>query len=635
MIASAFFLITRIKIQNSEYVNNVDNFVMYLSNKNDITELNKTEEQKMKTISTMLVLLSAVCLGEMSLQNKDFSFKQNTNNTTFTTDARPSEFSLKAEPAVGGEPGRWKPTTGPVAGEQVNLWEPVTEIEDGSVYMIRCAENPNLYWDLTGGSLNNGTQVQLYDLNYSQAQKFYFKKSFEENGKVSYQLSPLYSFDKVLRFENKTENSILKIDDEKYSFSDVDMNLYSDKIYFTPSVTAGRFYAHTRFANSANSGDTYVSVQAASSGNKVKIKDSSLPSNRFIYSWEIIKTDYVGLNVGNKTYIDGTNEFRYVAKVPHPGRYVIETRTYGGVELDTYLRLNRDSTDTQVACNDDGGEGRNAKIVYNFTANCTDEHSIFVRGYNNNYHGYCYVILRPEKTIYLSSVFDYGHNDHDYTSHVNQAKPYLRNMGYFPVVQTNMHPDNLFYGTDWEGTRKVVRDYYIHRDHGSPRSAGYYNGKSAITISSNDLPSFVGTGVVAWVMCSGGNEYYSGISGHCPARQSVINGAQYSFGFRSNIYTLSGDIFVKKFCEALQTRDLESSIIYASQAAIAAHPSWTDDGIRAPSLFLNGGATEYRYTINSATAGDYTRATINYQHQNKKEPPLLDQSTKSRQSLEL
>ena len=549
----------------------------------------------MKVISTMLVLLATVCLGEVSLKNKDFSFEQKDSVETMPVTNQLVNKSLfnnltAATPRSGT-------ITGPARGEQANLWEPVTEIEDGAVYMIRCAENPNLYWDLTGGSTSNNTQVQLYSCNYSHAQKFYFRKQFDLDGNATYRLSPLYAYEKVLRFADKTENSILKIDDEKYTFSDNDMNLYSDKIYFTPSVNSGRFYAHTCFNNSHNTGKTYVSVQAAQSGNKIKTKDSSLPSNRFIYSWEIIKTDYVGLHVGNKTYINGTNESRYVVRVPYKGRYIIETQDYTtGANLDTFIRLVRDSDGVQILTADDISypSNKNAKMTYNFQT--IEEFSIYVKGFNSAVTGYVYVILRPEKTIYMSSVFDVGNNERDYTTPVNQSTPYLRNMGYFPIVQTNIHPDNLFYGQDWEGTRKVQRDYYIHRDHGSTRSAYYYDGDTIISVSSSALPSFAGTGVVAWIMCSGGNEQ-TGEPGHCPARQSVINGAQYSFGFRDAIYSISGDRFIKSFCNALQTKTLEDSIVYAAKEALANSPNASNDGIRLPSLFLKGGSLEYRYTI--------------------------------------
>ncbi len=556
----------------------------------------------MKTISTMLVFLSAACLGGMSLKAKDCSSAMK-DGIAMSTPIK-QQFAQQIDASGSGSGARSGPVTGPVQGSQVALWEPVSEIEDGGIYMIRCAQNHNLVWDISGGVLNNGTQIQLYDINYTHAQKFVFKKQFNSlDGKVTYRLSPLFNYDKVLRFESDANGALLKIDDERYD----SLNIYTDKISFTPYYNRQtEFFAATCFVNQAQMGHTRITAPQAACGEKIRIKDTSLPGAEEILTWELLNTDYVGLNVGNLTYINGKNESRYVARVPYTGRYVIETHNYGSVEKDTYLRLVRDSTNTQVAYNDDGGAGRNAKITYNFQY--LEEYSIYLRGYSSSVKGNCYLVLRPEKTIYMSSVFDFGLNNHDYTTYVNQAKPFVRNLGYYPEVQTNLHPDNLFYGQDWEGTRKVQRDYYVHRDHGSPRSALYFDRDQRVEIRYNNLPDFTGTGVIAWIMCNGADEAHGG-AGHCLARQSVINGADYSFGFRDSIYTLSGDIFVQKFFEGLQTRELEEAIIYACQAAINAHPSWTDDGIKMPSIFLNGGSTEYRYTV---TETSYTRTTINY-----------------------
>ena len=554
----------------------------------------------MKAIPTMLVSLFAICLSAMSFKNKDFSFDQTSNkneiayqNTQQLREA--NTFSKNLTPMTAS-----RSISGPVQGEQSTLWEPVTEIEDGAIYMIRCAENPDLYWDLTGGSLNNGTQVQLYNLNYSYAQKFYFKKSFDANGYPTYQLSPLYSYDKILRFEGKTENSILKVDDEIYNNPDKELSLYSDRIYFTPSVNSGRFYAHVCYRNQGNNGYKYVSVQAASVGNKIKIKDASLPSNRFIFSWEIIKTDYIGLQVGNKTYVNGTQEFRYVARVPFIGKYVIETRSYGNNNIDTYLRLKRDSTNTVVATNDDGGEGLNAKITYNFAT--TDEHSVYVRAYNNNYHGYCYVILRPEKTIYMSGTYDYVQTaPGEMINSILNSRQYIRQMGYFPVAYTNMHHDSVFSETDWEGTVKMNRDYYIFDGHGWNEGigAGYYDGPNHDLVwvnngESANWPNLSGTKLTLWIACESAKEPTNGYD-HCLARFSAMKGAEKSFGFRGNISMRAASMFIEEFFKELRTREIEDAIIKGAQNVMQ---RYTDgEGINYPSLYKDGGSTEIRYTV--------------------------------------
>ena len=558
----------------------------------------------MKIITTSLVLLSAVCLGGTSSKNKDFSFVQTNSNTT----AAHQNTQQFVENTLFGKYlfQTTLPSTvsGPVKGEQAELWEPVSEIEDGAVYMIRCAENHDLYWDLNGGSLNNGTDVQLYYLTYAYAQKFYFKKSFDVNGNTTYQLSPLYEYSKVLRFANKTENSVLRISDEQYNFIDHDYSLYSDRIYFSPSVNPTRFYAHTCFANHSNSGNTYVSVQSASPGEKVKIKDSSLPSNRFIYSWELIKTDYLGLQVGNKTYINGTEESRYVVRVPYTGRYIIETRPYGGNSLDTYLVLENDSTHSVVDFNDDAGEGLNAKIVYDFKT--TEEHSVYVNAFNDNYHGYCYLILRPEKTVYLTGTYDY-----DSDSAGGMATPFsktadnLRKMGYFPIAQVNLNHESVFNEIDWEGTIKMNRDIYIFSGHGwDSIHAGYYDGPNCDWVRASDYnnaiswPNLSKLKLAVWMACGAANEDVVSGNDHCLARFAAMKGAEISIGFRGNVNKRAYTEFLDVFFQRRKNKSIESIEFSFKMAAQQVMLGYDDKGgMQYPSLFKDGGHTEIRFTI--------------------------------------
>ena len=546
----------------------------------------------MKRISIVLAFLSAMTFGRSAVIKDKYALAESLIAPNFSAQ------QLRAKVT---DDEKVRSTSRKVAGEQANLWEPVSEIEDGAVYMIRSAENPELVWDLTGGNLSNGTQVQLYPCNYSQAQKFYFKKQFDRNGNPTYRLSPLYSYDKVLKFTSSNDDSILKIGDEAYS----DFNLFSDKIYFTSAYQANSFYAHTCFDNCQNTGDKYISVGAANSGTKVMIKDSASGHVRYLYRWELIKTDYMGLNVGNKTYVNGMNEFRYVARVPQKGRYVIETHTYGGVEVDTYLTLKKDSSNTIVATNDDGGVGRNAKITYNFQS--IEEFSVLVRGYNSNYSGYCYVTLRPEKTIYLTGTYDIDIHKHDRTTPLLQSKSYLRNMGYFPEVQTNLNHNSVFSTSDWEDTLKIDRDYYFFRGHGANdgRYALYYDGANADYTHYTQIPNLPNAGLVAWIICSGAKETSTTEPGHCMARASAMKGAQFSLGFRSEIGTSAADTFTKKFIQYLASYELEEALKRAVQGT---NPG-SGDGLWQPSLFLAGGDIEYRYTVTRTT---FNRTIVNW-----------------------
>lgn len=474
--------------------------------------------------------------------------------------------------------------TGPEKGEVSTLWQPVSEIENGSVYMIRSVENRNLYWDLTGGSLSNGTQVQLYNLNYSQAQKFYIKKQFDVDGAATYRISPLYAYDKVLRLNKNEEYSKVVIGDETYKN---DFQLFSDKFRFIP-VNGNP----TQFHIAAVCDDVMkwkYTVDSVESGQKIMVRNHSSYTLRQ-HKWEIVKTDYVGLNVGNKTWVEGTSDFRYVARVPRLGRYVIETYDYNGVQTDTYLALKRDSDGVVVATNDDGGQGYNARIVYDFQTQ--EEFSVFVRGYNDDTHGYCYLVFRPEKTLYLSGTYDYDNQKYDRVTPLNNCKENLRKMGYFAEVQANFNHDSIYAEKDWEDKLKIDRDYYVFIGHGGNggKYSVYFDAQNPDWVHYSDLPSLNNTGLMLWMTCEGGKEPDSGTE-HCFAMGAAIKGASYSLGFRENIERSKANKFVEEFFKARVNNSQVNSI------AIAGRKS----GLKKPVVFSNGGHTETRYTITSSS----------------------------------
>ena len=535
----------------------------------------------MKKISIMLAFLSAICVGRMSSSISKSEMKDALRNPNITMSV--AKENVERDKI---ERKRMSQVTG-----HSELWEPVTEIEDGSVYMIRSAQNPDLVWDLTNGSLNNGTKVQLYNINYTQAQKFYVKKQFDVNGYETYRFSPLYNYDKVLRVTSKSQNANVQLADETYT----DLHLFSDKF----AILKIHSSIPTQFAiTSCVNQDTgmKISVNSLASGQKLVNKTHSYYVSNMITTWEFIKTDYVGLHVKNKTWVEGTSDFRYVARVPFTGRYVIETSAYYSSQVDTVLVLKRDSDGVVVATNDDGGEGYFSKIVYNFQT--TEEFSIFVRGYNDDCRGSCYLLLRPEKTIYLSGTYDIDNHHHDRTKALNESKPYLRSMGYFPEVETNFNHDSIFNEYDWEGGLKMDRDYYFFRGHGGNDGtcAVYFDGANPDWVHNSQIPTLTRAGLVAWIICSGANEPTSGTD-HCMARATAMMGAQHSLGFRKNIGTNAADTFTKKFIQNLASYSLEESIKRAVQST---NPGGSD-GLWQPSLFLNGGHTEYRYTITRTT----------------------------------
>ena len=484
--------------------------------------------------------------------------------------------------------------SGPNYGSgQSTLWTPVTEIEDGAVYMIRSAENPNLVWDLTNGSLNNGTQVQLYDVNYSHAQKFYIKKQFEVDGSTTYRMSPLFAYDKVLRLNKNEEYSKVVVGDETYKN---DFQLFSDKFRFIPVASNPiHFYIAAVCDDIMNWKYTVDSVEC---GQKIIVRNHSSFTLRK-HAWELVKTDYVGLNVGNTTLINGKNETRYVARVPYTGRYVVETHSFDtNVVVDTYLTLYRDSDGVRVDYSDDDGEGRNAKIVYNFET--IEEFSIFVRGYSDNTHGFCYLVLRPEKTVYFSGTYDYDNQKCDRVTALNKCKNSLGKMGYFLEVQANFNHNSVYSEQDWEGKLKIDRDYYVFYGHGGNEGtySAYFDSKNVDWVRQSVIPTLSNTGLMLWMTCRGGKEPDTG-SEHCFAMAAAMKGATYSLGFRGDIYANEADVFVKEFFKARVNHTQESSIVIAAQ----------NSALWSPVVFSNGGHTETRYSV---SVFGFTKRTINH-----------------------
>ena len=483
-------------------------------------------------------------------------------------------------------------SSGPNYGSgQSTLWTPVTEIEDGAVYMIRSAENPNLVWDLTNGSLNNGTQVQLYDTNYSHAQKFYIRKQFDVNGSITYRMSPLFAYDKVLRLNKNEEYSKVVVGDETYKN---DFQLFSDKFRFIPVVSNP-----THFYIAAVCDDTMnwkYTVDSVASGQKIIVRNHSSFTLRK-HAWELVKADYVGLNVANKTWVEGTSDFRYVARVPRLGRYVIETYYYGDQQVDTYLALKRDSDGVVVATNDDGGQGWNAKITYDFQTQ--EEFSIFVRGYNDDVHGYCYLVFRPEKTLYFSGTYDYDNQKCDRITPLSKCKENLRKMGYFLEVQGNFNHNSVYSEQDWEGKLKIDRDYYVFDGHGANEGAysAYFDSKNVDWVHQSNIPSLSNAGLMLWMTCEGGKEDPG--TDHCFAMAAAMKGAAYSLGFRETIYTNETNKFIDEFFKARVNNTQTNAIVIAGRKS----------GMKKPVVFSNGGHTETRYNI---TSSSYTTTVITH-----------------------
>lgn len=504
-----------------------------------------------------------------------------------------------------------------VKGTEKDLWTPVSEIEDGAVYMIRSAENPNLYWDVRNGVFSVGTPIQLYDYNCSASQKFYFKKQFSLHSST-YSLSPLYAYDRTLRFPQNKTNDVLKIGNIEYK-EDNDNLFFSDKLRFEPCEdNPKRFVIY--YEKDVNGKRSYVTSDSLVSGKEIiNVDRNTFEARRTV--WEIVKTDYLGLNVGNRVKLCGAATFRFVAKVPYPGRYVIETKKYSTKSYNTILRLVRDEDGVTVASDDNSGDEKNAKILYYFPD--AGEYSVYLSGYDGFDMGSCYLILRPEKTVYMSGCYCIRGEEHiESVTTLQKTQKHLREMGYFPEVYVNRGYETVFQDSDWEqdsefeDTIKADKDYYVYYGHGSETSrfVYFYNESYPDFFYSRQLPALDNTNLIVWMACCAGDNQKG--KDDSMAYQSVKNGAKYSIGFPGNIYNLSGDTFLPALFEALKTQEVPKALKAAVEKT--RKENWFyfiingDDTILKPNLFYNAGgkpevmelSSEKRTSINSVS--DYS-----------------------------
>ena len=426
-----------------------------------------------------------------------------------------------------------------VQSETLSLNTPVSQIDDGAVYYIRSAGYANRYWDVYYANYNNGNHIQVHSLNYSTAQKFIAKRQFDSSGQPTYRFSPLGFFDKILRLDN-SNNASLVLGDEGYS----QYELLADKYTIEASGT-NKFILRTGSSNF----DRLLVPDDSSDG--AHVVQRSITTLDDTCRWEFLKVDYLGLDVCNKTYINGTTESRFVVTPPSTGDYIIETQNYTGYSLDTFLTLKTGSEDQFIASNDDGGEGTNARISYHLIK---DEHyAVYVRGYSSTQIGYTNLVFRPSKCAYMAGFFD---GTYDCVSELNQSKAHLRNLGCFGQVYAN-RPKSHLLDTDSSNNQKMNHEYFVYSGHGSDASAAvaFYNGPEGLHLLEwDDLPLLEDCEVAIWNCCHGARKFYKNnysLERTSMAYRCIENGAHYSIGWDGPIGNLVSRHFVPYFFSEL------------------------------------------------------------------------------------
>lgn len=430
----------------------------------------------------------------------------------------------------------------------VPLFTPVNELEDGAVYFIRNAYNTSLVWDMPNANMNEGVNPILYSQLGWGNQRFIVNKQTSYEGVEYYTISPLYASDKTLRVNTSNENELVVLGVDTNTSEE---NFLSNKFGISNVegssnfvITTGRTdFEKTIIPNGSN----------ASTNNTLAQKNIANANSELIYQWQFLKTDTLGLSVKNKVLINGSNISYFNLTPPSLGTYIIETQNVNPNDsIDTYIEL-YDSNGGLLAFSDDHGDGLNARVVYNFTTlnDCT----IRLFGYDDDVYGYTNLVLRPNKELYFSAVYDPKNNNNDRATPLKQAQEQL--IDYHLTVQTNLGKSAILeYNTI--GKRKINCDYYVFSGHGYVDAAAvqFYNALNKEAFYWHEIPDLQGTTIAIWMACHSARNYYKYSNSNelvSMAHQSVVQGADYSLGYVGAIYDVTQNMFPVKFFEALKT----------------------------------------------------------------------------------
>ena len=457
-----------------------------------------------------------------------------------------------------------------VLSETMSLNTPVSQIDDGAVYYIRSAGYANRYWDVYYGNYTNGNHIQIYPSNLSTAQKFIVKKQFDHLGNTTYRISPLGAYDKILRFANRPQTT-LTLNDELYSQYD----LFADKFIFEPSGT-------NKFLIKTGSSSFQACLIPESSDSGAQLISRLVSPIEDTARWELLKVDYLGLDVCNKVNVNGTLESRHVVCAPATADYIIETQYYPGNMADTILTLRTGSENEYLASDDDGGTGTNARIIYHMTKG--EHYAVYLRGFHASCTGYTYLVFRPLESVYMAGTFDYEDQNVDRISALNDAKPALLDLGYFPRVYANC-PHSEVLDTDASDQKRIDHDYFIFYGHGYEETSevAFYNGSYSNIFGWYDIPPLSNSKAVVWLACHSARPHPNGQNPstmRSMASQTVAMGADYSVGWDGVIYNLVCNHFPTYFFSALNENggSVRQAVNSAVTASINAEWWWWNAG---------------------------------------------------------
>lgn len=454
---------------------------------------------------------------------------------------------------------------------QAVTWEYVNEIEDGAVYFIRSALLDSQVLDVPSSNYSNGQDIILYHSLGWGNQRFVINKEGTHGSNTTYTIYPVESYEYNLSIEGENSDDGKAL--ELKSSSSFGSNVNSYKFTFAPGTTENSF----RISTGSSGFTKYLTLNDYSVADNTKIVQKAYDATYAkCFDWYLQKTDSLGVNTKNETYLNGTNEIPFNVRVPVSGEYVFETSQYGNA-LDTVLKLYKDDG-TFLKQDDDGGDGRFSKLTYYL--NSDQDYWLRLSGYNSSQVGSVYLTLKSLNTVYINTYHTDG--DIDTRSDGLSPKEDLMNAGYYVRHVINATRNDML-GTDENGCSRLNNKYYMLSSHGSSSGAALLSKGQYLL--GYDLPNMSNSVLSVWAICYGGKE------GNIAQYAVKYKNAQNALGFPGLTYVNTSKTFTDKLWEEISAgksvnEAVNSALSHTKSAHWFTHMfGWGDDTIVSPKLY--------------------------------------------------
>lgn len=454
---------------------------------------------------------------------------------------------------------------------QAVTWEYADEIEDGAVYFIRSALLDSQVLDVPNSNYSKGQDLILYHSLGWGNQRFVINKEGTHGSNTTYKIYPVeaYEYNLSIEGENSDDGKALELK----SSSSFGSNLDSYKFTFTPGTSRNSF----RISTGSSGFTKYLTLNNYSVADNTKIVQKNYDSTYAkCFDWYLQKTDSLGVNTKNETYLNGTNEIHFNVRVPVSGEYIFETSQYDET-LDTVLKLYKDDG-TFLKRDDDGGDGRFSKLTYYL--NSVQNYWIKLSGYNSSQVGSVYLSLKSLNTVYINTY--HANGDIDTRSDGISPQEDLINAGYYARHIINAAKSDML-STDENGFSRLNNKYYMLSSHGSSSGAALLSSGQYLYGSS--LPNMSNSILSVWAICYGGKE------GNIAQYAVKYRNAQNALGFPGLTYVNTSKTFTDKLWKEISVGKsandaVNSALSHTKSAHWFTHMyGWGDDTIVSPKLY--------------------------------------------------